>query len=199
MKNFLAVNFDGGFGVSSNADQIIANTNAGSNLLIRDFVSREQAYFYACQEYVKRELKNSPYRRIFLPRLEDLLTQPIFYTPDLVPCFVAPRLFAAFSQNFVAILDNIPSLCGFIQQIENFEIREVYSTLEAQRFIEGKFYKTILPFGAYIDSPIPRCPQIPLNMMVQVPFVEWFQKNVVENLKIGENFPKNISLLNSSN
>ena len=199
MKKHVAVNFTGGFGLAENANQVIEAAKYGAHLKIRDFDSRAEAYWFACSEHVGRELKNSPDRMIYIPTLENMFARPIFYPADFVPCYIAPRLFAAINENFVAILDDIPSLIDFMQNVEHFDIHETYSTLEAQRFIENSFYKIILTFISYIDVPIPRCPQIPRNTIVQLPFKDWIQENIVKKFKNSEFFPQNLLLLNSSN
>ena len=180
--------FDGGFGLAVTTNQLVQAMKYGSNLKLQDFDSEEQAYMCACWEHCEREFRINPYRQPYLPKLVDLLTGQIFYTPTFVPdTTLAYRIFAAVNADCVAILDNLDAIITFTQQVQNFKINELANLYEAQHYIDFQFLKYILPFGAYIKEPIPRCPQIPLNTIVKVQFVQWFQTHITP-----ENIPANI-------
>lgn len=183
-----AIIFDGGFGLAVNSDQLVHAIRYGSHLKLKDFSTVEEAYMYACFKHCQREFYTAPYKQIYLPKLTDMLNGQVFYTPTFVPdATPAYRIFAAVNAYSVAVLNNIDAMIAFTQQIQNFKIKEVSNLYEAQCYIDFQFLKYILPFGAYIKEPIPRCPQIPLNTIVQLQFVQWVQTH-----KISENIPANI-------
>lgn len=174
-----AVIFDGGFALAENEEQLFQSLQYGGKLKIKDLLNLKQAYLYACNEYCKREYWRYYGKRIYLPKIEDMIKNPIFLNADLIP-YQEPayRIFAACSPNSVAILDSRDAVIAFTQQIENFKIKEVSNPYEAQQYLDFQFLKHILPFGAYFQTPIPRCPQIKLNTIVPVSFVQWAQNNI---------------------
>lgn len=174
-----AVIFDGGFALAENEGQLFQSLKCGGNLKIKDFSSLEQAYLYACHQHCKRAYWQNYGRRIYLPKFEDIVKNPIFRNADLIP-YQEPayRIFSAFNSHNVAILNNLDAIIAFTQQIQNFKIKEVSNPYTAQQYIDFQFLKYILPFGAYIQTNIPRCPQIPLNTIVPVSFVQWVQDNI---------------------
>ena len=174
-----AVIFDGGFALAENEEQLFQSLQYGGNLEIKDLLNLEQAYVYACNKHCEREYWRCYGRRIYLPKFKDMIKNPIFLNADLIP-YQEPayRIFAACSPNSVAILDSRDAIIAFTQQIKNFKIKEVSNPDEAQRYLDFQFLKHILPFGAYVQTPIPRCPQIDINTIVTVSFAQWFQNNI---------------------
>ena len=203
MRN-IAVIFDGGFALAENENELFQSLQYGTKIKIRDCVSREQAYYYACSQHVKRGYWQNYSKQIYLPKFEDMIKNPIFRDADLIPYQGQNyRFFAAFNSNNVAILDNLDAIISFTQQIKNFKIKEVANPCEAQKYLDFQFLKYILPFGAYFQTPIPRCPQVPLNTIVPVSFVQWVQDNLtpqtipndIFNARFNNFYPQNITLL----
>ena len=200
----IAVIFDGGFALAENENELFQSLKCGGNLKIKDLPDIEQAYLYACDQHCKSEYWKYYGKKIYLPRFEDMINNPIFRNADLIPYQEqAYRIFAAFNSNNVAILDNLDAIISFTQQIKNFKIKEVANPCEAQKYLDFQFLKYILPFGAYFQTPIPRCPQLPLNTIVPVSFVQWVQDNLtpqtipndIFNARFNNFYPQNVTLL----
>lgn len=184
---FFAVNFDGGFAVTSNIRQVQEVIGSFTNVEIENFPDTFKAYINACQKYVQKEWHKNPMSIVYLPKLEDLQKTPVFLSPNYIVSTVSYRIFAAVSLEYVAICDNVKSVVEFIteapalQESKKIEICELGNVDEAQKFIHWKFYQKILPFGAYITSPIPFYSAIPINKLVLVRFKKWWNENILKN------------------
>lgn len=174
MRHFGIV-FNGGFAIANEEWQIANVASQHSNVEIKEYPTREQAYFYTAYKLIEREYWRAPHRQLPLPKMEDMCNEHwVFYSPDYVGGFNPPiRFFAAVSKDFIGILDDIESLISFINQITFFEVREFNSFIEAQNYINFHFLKYILPFGAYIEGNINRYATIPLNTLVPSIFKNW--------------------------
>ena len=167
--------FDGGFALANEEWQIANVASQHSNIEIKEYPTREQAYFYTAYKLIKREYWRTPYRQLPLPKIEDMCNEHwVFYSPDYVGGFNPPiRFFTAVSKEYIGILDNVEALLGFIAQVPFSEIKECNSIIEAQNYINFHFLKYILPFGAYIEGNINRYATIPLNTLVPSIFKNW--------------------------
>ena len=174
MRNFGIV-FDGGFALANEEWQISNVASRHSNVEIKEYSTREQAYFYSAYKLNEREYWRNPYRQFPLPKMEDMCKENwSFYSPDYVGNFNPPiRFFAAVSKEYVGILDNVDALIGFLNQVPFVEIKECNSIIEAQNHINFIFLRYILPFGAYIEGNINRYTTIPLNTLVPSIFQNW--------------------------
>ncbi|MBO4780708.1 MAG: hypothetical protein J5497_08735 [Selenomonadaceae bacterium] len=174
MRHFGIV-FDGGFALANEEWQIANVASRHSNVEIVEYHTREQAYFYTAYKLIKREYWRAPYRQLPLPKIEDMCNANwVFYSPDYVGNFNPPiRFFAAFSKEYVGILDNVEALIGFLAQVPFLEIKECNNIIEAQNYINFSFLKFILPFSAYIPTEIHRYSTIPLNTLVPSIFKNW--------------------------
>lgn len=176
---YFGIIFDGGFALANEEWQISNVASKHSNVEIKEFTTREQAYFYTAYNFIKREYWRAPYRQLPLPKMDDICGDHwVFYTPDYVGyCKFQTRFFAAVSQNYVGILDNIESLIGFLSQVPFSEAKECNSIIEAINHINFSFLKYILPFSAYIQGNINRYSTIQINTITPTIFKDW-QDNV---------------------
>lgn len=172
---YFGIVFNGGFALANEEWQIANVANQHSNVEIKEYLTREQAYFYTAYKLIEREYWRVPYRQLPLPKIEDMCNEHwVFYSPDYVGGFNPPiRFFAAVSKEYIGILDNVEALLGFIAQVPFSEIKECNSIIEAQNYINFCFLKYILPFGAYIEGNINRYSAIPLNTLVPSIFKNW--------------------------
>lgn len=172
---YFGIIFDGGFALANEEWQIANVASQHSNVEIKEYPTREQAYFYSAYKLNEREYWRNPYRQFPLPKMETMCNEHwVFYAPDYVGGFNPPiRFFAAISKEYIGILDNVETLVGFIIQVSFSEIKECNSIIEAQNYINFSFLKYILPFGAYIEENINRYSAIPLNTLVPSIFKNW--------------------------
>ena len=172
---YFGIVFDGGLALANEEWQIANVASQHSNVEIKEYLTREQAYFYSAYKLNEREYWRNPYRQFPLPKMEDMCNEHwVFYSPDYVGGFNPPiRFFAAVSKEYIGILDNVEALLGFIAQVPFSEIKECNSFIEAQNYINFHFLKYILPFGAYIEGNINRYATIPLNTLVPSIFKNW--------------------------
>ena len=174
MRHFGIV-FDGGFALANEEWQIANVARRHSNVEIKGYHTREQAYFYTTYEFIKREYWRSPHRQLPLPKIEDMCNAHWgFYTPDYVGSFNPPiRFFAAVSKDYVGILDNVETLICFLEQVPFSEAKECNNCMEGINHINFSFLKYILPFSAYIPGNISRYSTIQVNTFTPTIFKNW--------------------------
>ena len=91
MRHFGIV-FDGGFALANEEWQIANVASQHSNVEIKEYPTREQAYFYTAYKLIDREYWRAPYRQLPLPKIEDMCNGNwVFYAPEYVGCF-NPRI-----------------------------------------------------------------------------------------------------------
>lgn len=172
---YFAIIADGSFALANAEWQIAQFINNHSNIKIQEFATREQAYLYCTHNFSKREYWKTPYRQIPLPRLEDMNNNHwVFCSSDYTGYLSPPiRFFAAYNQDYVAILDNIDALIGFLYQIPFAEVRECNNIAEAHNILNFYPAKYIMAFGAYITGTMERYSNIPLNTIIPNIFKNW--------------------------
>lgn len=182
MKHF-AIIADGAFALADAEWQIAQFITNHQNIKIQEFATREQAYLYCTYNFSEREYWKTPYKQIPAPRLEDMNNSHwIFCLSDYVGYLSPPiRFFAAYNQDYVAILDNIDALIGFINKVPFAEVRECNNIVEAHNILNFYPAKYIMAFGAYITGTIERYKNIPLNTIVPNIFKNWQEQIQLPN------------------
>lgn len=172
---YFGIVFNGGFALANEEWQIANVANQHSNVEIKEYPTREQAYFYTAYKLIEREYWRAPYRQLPLPKMEDMCGENwVFYAPEYVGCFNPPiRFFAAVSKENVGILDNVEALIGFLNQVPFSEAKECNNITEALNHINFSFLKYILPFSAYIPDNISRYSKIQINTLTPTIFKSW--------------------------
>lgn len=172
---YFGIVFDGGFAIANEEWQIANVASQHSNVEIKEYPTREQAYFCTAYKFIKREYWRAPYRQLALPKIEDMCGDHwVFYMPDYVGGFNPPiRFFAAVSKEYVGILDNVEALIDFLAQVQFLEIKEFTNITEALNHINFYFLKYILPFSAYIPGNINRYSTIQINTLTPTIFKNW--------------------------
>ena len=172
---YFGVVFDGGFALANEVWQIANVVGNHSNIEINEYSSRESAYFFSAHKFIIREYWRPPYRQIPFPKLEDMISNNyIFHMIDYAGYLSPPiRIFAAFNQDYVGVLDNVEALTGFIEQVPFADVRECKDVVEAINVINYESLKYILPFSAYISSDIQRYSTIQINAITPNIFKNW--------------------------
>ena len=171
------VNYNGGFALANNTELLTWLINNNSGVHVVEAPNIEQAYFDACNQFVRNEWAKKPYRQSLLPIFEDVLRSP-YHVPSFVMQIPACRFFATFSPDYIGIYDAVESAVEFVEYFKMSGLKEFSSADEAKLWLNERFVVPMLAMSAYVTDPINYILNVPLNTAVQIHYRQWWQQHL---------------------
>ena len=171
------INYDGGFAMASNTEPLTWLINNNSGVHVVESPNVEQAYFDACNQFVRDEWARNPYQQPLLPRFEDVLRSP-YHIPGFVTQIPVRRFFATVSPDYIGIYDTIEGAVEFIDYFAPSELKEFSSADEAKLWLNERFILPILVMSAYVTDSIEYIMNVPLNKAVPIHYRKWWQQHL---------------------
>ncbi|MBR1645367.1 MAG: hypothetical protein IJ685_01190 [Selenomonadaceae bacterium] len=123
VRNF-RVNYNGGFALLQSTALLgwLLNNNGGVHVVEAPNV--EQAYFDACNQFVREEWRKNPYQQPLLPRFADVIRLP-YHTPGFVAQIPTHRLFASVSRDYIGIYDTVEGAVEFVEHFKPSRVERI--------------------------------------------------------------------------
>ena len=176
VRNF-RVNYNGGFALLQSTALLgwLLNNNGGVHVVEAPNV--EQAYFDACNQFVREEWTKNPYQQPLLPRFADVIRLP-YHTPGFVAQIPTHRLFASVSPDYIGIYDTVEGAVEFVEHFKPSGLKEFYSADEAKLWLNEKFVLPMVAMSAYVTDQIGYIQDLPINTAVQIYYRQWWQQHL---------------------
>lgn len=177
MRYFSMV-FDGGFKLANSARELIDVMQKVERVHIMECATPVDAYVQAYNEYQARSGGAT------VPTYEEMMTQPLFFSPDYVSPVIDYRcIYAVVHPWYVGIFIDEEMLADVLNRLPFVEVIEAVSEEDARAII-GYWYmhQHFMEIATYQRVPI--CPKLPLDIMMPVATTKWFEYTLRELYEI---------------
>ena len=171
------VNYNDGFALANSTELLNWFITNNSGVHVVEAPNVEQAYFDACNQFVRDGWTKNPYHQPFLPKFEDVLRSP-YHVSGFVTQIPACRFFATVSPDFIGIYDNVQEAVEFVEHFKPSGLKEFSSADAAKLWLNERFIVPMLAMSAYVTEPIEYLKNLPLNNAVPVHYLQWWQRNL---------------------
>ena len=171
------INYDGGFALANSTELLtwLINNNIGIHVV--EAANMEQAYFDACNQFVRDEWMKNPYVQPIVPKFEDVLRSP-YHVPGSVAQIPAHRFFATVNPDYIGIYDNVKEAVEFVEHFKPSGLKEFFSADEAKLWLNERFVLPMLAMSAYVTDPIEYITNLPFNTAVPIHYRQWWQQHL---------------------
>ncbi|MBR3050936.1 MAG: hypothetical protein IKI08_00940 [Selenomonadaceae bacterium] len=171
------VNYNDGFALANSTELLNWFITNNSGVHVVEAPNVEQAYFDACNQFVRDGWTKNPYHQPFLPKFEDVLRSP-YHVSGFVTQIPACRFFATVHRDFVGIYDNSQGAVEFIDYFAPSLLKEFSTIDDAKLWLNEKFILPMLAMSAYVTDSIEYIVNIPLNTAAHIYYRQWWQQHL---------------------
>ena len=171
------VNYNDGFALANSTELLNWFITNNSGVHVIEAPNVEQAYFDACNQFVRDGWTKNPYHQPFLPKFEDVLRSP-YHVSGFVTQIPACRFFATVSPDFIGIYDNVQEAVEFVEHFKPSGLKEFSSADVAKLWLNERFIVPMLAMSAYVTDSIEYIVNIPLNTAAHIYYRQWWQQHL---------------------
>ncbi|MBE8954904.1 MAG: hypothetical protein SR2Q5_04430 [Quinella sp. 2Q5] len=166
---YFSMIFDGGFKLANSARELLDIMPTVERVHIMEFATPVDAYVRAYNEYQARSGGAT------VPTYEEMMKNSLFFKPNYVPPVIDYRcIYAVMHPWYVGIFIDEEKLVDVLERLPFPEVIEAVSIDDAKAII-GYWYVRQHPMEVTTYQRAPICPDWPLDLMMPVATIKWFE------------------------